>query len=387
MKFYADLYEKFKAASVPGYTYAAPDKDGSEDSGPAVFSVGQGLELAFKSASNAREYGEKVLTPIITKLVRTQDINTLRMASVSDRMIVKRNEQTPFLNFLESQEAGVGTSRDFQYQFDEWDIGTDEAELVDIQASLPGEAKSSRPRRSNTIGCFGNKLVFSDLVLDMAQQQANIDLLAREVDLEVTRIRRKMNAILLSNTEVKLEGPAPIPQPGGIITRSTSYALALGGADLTRTVLQGRIDAIANNAAQNGRGYRQLIAFCNARQLQVVRDIIINEYNGIFPTDRLAFEAALMQRMRDFRVPVQTLFDALPGMPVPFVLESQLPANTVLLCEADLPRLVKLNMGGVPGPYVVTRPTENLQRLEVVIDFATLEDPVVESRSVITGVN
>ncbi len=288
---------------------------------------------------------------------------------------------TPYLNFLEAQDAGVALSKDFHYQFDEWDIGTTEAEVVDIQSTLPGEATSSRPRRSNTVTCLGNKLIFADLALDMAQQQSNVDLLAREVDLEITRIRRKMDKLLLSNTEVSLEGPTPVPQLGGMLTRSTDYTLDLSGGDFTRTVLQGRIDAIANAAAQNGRGYRQLVCFTNARQLQVVRDIMINEYNGIFPTDRVAFESALMGKMKDFRIPVQVMFESLPGLPLPFIYEPLLPANTSIIMEADLPRLVKMNLGGVGGPYVATRPTENFQRIEVVIDFFSAEDPVVESRS------
>ena len=375
MKFYADLYDRLKAVSNLD---VATSESGTDTE---VMTLGQALSISFPDALKRKMYVENILTPVITKLVRTQDINTLRIASVSDRMVVKRNEMTPFLNFLEAQDAGVGLSKDFHYQFDEWDIGTTAAEVVDIQSALPGEAKSSRPRKSNTITCVGNKLIFADLALDMAQQQSNVDLLAREVDLEVTRIRRLMDAMLLSNTEVSLEGPAPIPQLGGMLTRSTDYTLDLLGGDFTRTVLQGRIDAIANAAAQNGRGYRQLVCFTNARQLQVVRDIMINEYNGIFPTDRLAFESALMAKMKDFRIPVQVMFESLPGLPLPFIYEPLLPANTSIIMEADLPRLVKMNMGGVGGPYVATRPTENFQRVEVVMDFFTLEDPVVESRS------
>lgn len=375
MKFYSDLYDRLKAVSNLDATTSESGVDSE------VMTLGQALAISFPDATKRKSYMENVLTPVITKLVRTQDINTLRMASVSDRMVVKRNEMTPFLNFLEAQDAGVGVTKDLHYQFDEWDIGTTEAEVVDIQSSLPGEAKSNRPRNSNTVTCLGNKLIFSDLVLDMAHQQSNIDLLAREVDLEVTRIRRKMDSLLLTNTEVSLEGPAPIPQNGGMLTRSTDYTLDLGGGDFTRTVLQGRIDAIANAAAQNGRGYRQLVCFTNARQLQVVRDIMINEYNGIFPTDRLAFETSLMAKMKEFRIPVQVMFESLPGMPLPFIYEPLLPSGTSIIMEVELPRLVKLNLGGVGGPYVATRPTENFQRLEVVIDFFTLEDPVTESRS------
>ena len=383
MTFYADLYDRLKAAtSSDSGTAGLPDK------GPRVMTLGHALESAFADSSRRKKFVNEVLEPIFTKIVQTPDIGTLRMASISDRMAMKRNEETPFLNFLEAQDAGIGIARDYQYQFDEWNLGLDAAAIWDVQQDLPAEARSVRPRRSNTITAVGNTLLFSELVLDMVAQQANIDLLAREIDNEVVRIRRKMNSILLSNTEVKLEtaGSPNFPQLGGFITRSTDYGVDLGGGDFTRTVLQGRVDAIANFGSAEGLGYgRPLICFTNATQLQVVRDIIISEYNGIFPTDRMAFEDALRRRLRDYRVPVQVVFESLPGPVIPFVLDPMLPANTSILFVADLPRLVKMYLGGVAGPYVLTRPTTQLQRLDVAFDLLSLEDPLIPSRSVISN--
>lgn len=383
MKFYADLYERLKAVTNNGESSPA-----LAEQGPKVMTLGQALEDAFADSTRRKKFVSEVLEPVFTKIVKTPDIGTLRMASISDRMAMKRNEETPFLNFLESQDAGVGVARDYQYQFDEWNLGLDAAEIFDVQEDLPGEAKSTRPRRSNTVTAIGNTLLFSELVLDMVAQQANIDLLAREIDNEVVRIRRKMNSVLLSNTEVKLESaPSPnFPQLGGFITRSTEYGVDLSGGDFTRTALQGRVDAIANYGSAEGLGYnRPLMCFTNAHQLQVVRDIIISEYNGIYPTDRMAFEDSLRRRLRDYRVPVQVVFESLPGPVIPFVLDPMLPANTSVLFVADLPRLVKMYLGGVAGPYVLTRPTPKLQRLDVAFDLVSLEDPLTASRSVISN--
>lgn len=384
MKFYEDLYDRLKAATqTDSGTVSLPDK------GPKVMTLGKALEASFEDQTRRKKFVAEVLEPIFTKIVKTPDIGTLRMASISDRMAMKRNEETPFLNFLESQDGGTAIARDYQYQFDEWNLGFDAAAIWDVQGDLPAEARSVRPRRSNTITAVGNTMLFSELVLDMVAQQANIDLLAREIDNEVVRIRRKMNSLLLSNTEVKLEAaPAPnFPQLGGFITRSTDYGVDLGGGDFTRTVLQGRVDAIANYGSPEGLGYgRPLICFCDANQLQVVRDIIISEYNGIYPTDRMAFENSLRARLRDYKVPVQVVFESLPGPVIPFVLDPMLPSGTSILFVADLPRLVKMYLGGVSGPYVLTRPTTNLTRLDVAFDLFSLEDPLVSSRSVMTNV-
>jgi len=351
-----------------------------------VVTLGDALEYSVLDGGSRLKVANQVIDPIITKLVRTPDIATLRMATISDRVAVLRNTQTPFLNFLESQPGGVGQANDYQYRFDEWNIGADVAEPWNIEDDLPGEALSMRPSRNNTLTCIGNKIAVSLMVQEMANSQRNIDVLAREIDLEITRIRRKMNAMLLANTEVKIEQAGSIPQLGGMVTRSTAYTVGAGGSDLTRTLLQQQIDAIANNGDPQGLGYNiPLIAFTNARQLQVLRDIIISEYNGIDPMSRVAFEQELKGRLADFRVPVQMVFEPMPGPVVPFVLDSQLPSGTTMLLDANQPRLVKMNLGGQPGPYVLQRPTEKLQSLNVIFDLFTLEDPLVVSRALITG--
>lgn len=378
----ADLYSRLKAAQGFGGKEIP-----ANDSPNKVITLGQALEEAIPDGVKRQKITDHMLEQTITKLVRTTDINTLRMASVSDRVAMKRNQSTPFLNLLESFGPPAVVD-DFQYQFDEWNIGSDTADLWDSQGDLPSEAKSNRPRRSNTVTCFGNKLNASLVAMNMAQQQSQVDIMAREIDLEITRIRRKMNAVLLSNTENKIEDVGQIPQMGGFITRSTSYGVNAGAGDVTRTLLQGRIDAIANDGDPEGLGYNlNLVMFCGKRQLQVVRDIILAEYSGIDPMSRMLFEDDLKRRLNDFRVPVYTVFESMPGPVLPTILDSQLPSGTAVIFDVGeySPRLAKLYLGGTPGPYVLTRPTEKLQRLDVMLDFATLEDPIVASRAVISG--
>lgn len=304
------------------------------------------------------------------------------MATISDRVAVLRNTSTPFLNFMESQPGGIAVVSDYQYRFDEWNIGEDVAVAWNIEDDLPGEALSLRPTRNNTLTCIGNKISVSLIVQEMASQQRNIDVLAREIDLEITRIRRLMDRMLLANAESKIEAAGSVPQLGGFITRSTAYNVDCGGSDLTRSLIQSRVDAIANNADPQGLGYNlPLIGFTNARQLQVLRDIIISEYNGIDPMSRVAFEQELKGRLANFRVPVQMVFEPMPGPVIPFVLDSLLPAGTTVIFDANQPRLAKMHLGGQPGPYVLQRPTEKLQALNVVFDLFTAEDPLIVSRS------
>ncbi len=378
MEFLTDIFSQLKQAQ--GSAKAAEGK--AQPAGLRVMTLGDALEISVPSASSRLKVANQVIDPIITKLIRTPDIATLRMATISDRVAVLRNTQTPFLNFLESQPSGVGQAFDYQYRFDEWNIGADVAEAWNIEDALPSEASSMRPSRNNTLTCTGNKIAVSLMVQEMANTQRNIDVLAREIDLEITRIRRKMNSMLLSNTEVKIEQAGSVPQLGGFLTRSTSYTVDAGGSDLTRSLIQTQVDSIANNADPQGLGYNlPLIAFTNARQLQVLRDIIISEYNGIDPMSRVAFEQELKGRLADFRVPVQMVFEPMPGPVIPFVLDSQLPSGSTIIFDANQPRLVKMHLGGQPGPYVLQRPTEKLQSLNVIFDLFTLEDCLIVSRA------
>lgn len=378
--FLEDMFSRLRAAQGLSSTPAAPVNTGS-----AVVTLGEALEVAIPDHVRRQKVFDSVVDRTITKLIRTPDLATLRVASVSDRMAVRRNRQTPFLNFLESQ-GEPAIVNDYQYLFIEWNIGEQTADVWNVENDLPSEAFSNRPRRSNTLTCIGNKLNVSLIAEQMALQQTQIDVMAREIDLEVTRIRRKMNTLLLSSVENKVEGQFGLPQLGGFITRSTLYNVNAGGGDLTRSLVQGRIDAIANNADPQGFGYGlPLIAFTNARQLQVLRDIIISEYNGIDPMARIQYENELRSRLGSFNVDVQMVFESIPGPVIPFVLDSQLPTGTTIIFDADQPRLAKMRLNGQLGPWVLTRPTEKLQTLNVMFDLFTMEDPLIDTRAVVTN--
>ncbi len=79
------------------------------------------------------------------------------------------------------------------------------------------------------------------------------------------------------------------------------------------------------------------------------------------------------------------VFEPMPGAVIPFILEPQMPSGTTVLFDAQQPKLAKMYLGGSPGPYVLQRPTEKLQSLNVVFDLFTLEDSLVVSRSILSN--
>lgn len=374
-----DFKSRLKAAA--GYQ----DSESTKNAAASIMTLGDALESVMPDAVARYKFMEQVITPEIFKLVRTPDIQNLRIATVADRMAELRNPNTPFLNFLESKGAPE-RALDYQYKINNWDIGTTAAEAFPIEDDLPSESKTSILSSTNTVTAVGTVIKNGLLTLNMANQQSGIDYLAKVVNDAVLRVRRQMNSMLLNNTEVKGEAVGQIPQLGGFVTRSTSYNVSTGGADLSRPVLQGRVGAIANDTANNGLGFNiQLMAITGQNQLQVIRDIILSEYSGITPESRMMFEDTLKRQLVDYKVNVQTVFESLPGPVIPFVLDSDMPSGTTIIFDPTYPRLVKMFLGNMEGPYVMARPTEKLQRLDVVFDLFTLEDPLVASRAVVTG--
>lgn len=386
LKHTADLYsqlEKFSQSAEP----LTPTEE-SSNFGAGLKSVNHALEISFPDPGKASKVLHEIIIPYLnTKLVRTQDFGTMRLPSVDAVMEELRNEYTPWLNFLESQPGGPEIADDFQYKWNIWDIGTDEADFIDHQTSIGTEVKSAYQVESNTVGCIAVKIVMTDLAINMLQRQRNVNILNREISAGVTRLRNASETKLLSNDEVTFEGPVPIPQPKGFLTSCTVSPQDLAGDDFTAPVLRGLISAIADISSQNGRGYRQLALLTNEQQLQVLRDIIVNEYNGIYPSDRVAFESFLVKQMRGVNMNVTTIFESLLGPSVPGILVPRLPANTSVLFEAALPRLIKMILGDTPGPYSAMRPNELFQRVEVVLDFISLKYGIPKANKLITGVN
>ena len=198
-----------------------------------------------------------------------------------------------------------------------------------------------------------------------------------------------MSASLLSNTEVKAENAANIPQWGGFITRSTSYNLATSG-DLTNALIQGRVDAIANNADAQGLSYDvPIMALCHPGQLAKIEDLMIARYPGQHSIAQESLNAMLQAGLPNLNMaPNQmAVYKPRPGRPILFIGDSQLPSGYCVFFVPNLPKLGKFQMMGSFGPWVLERPTADLKRILYVFDAATLIDPLVPSRAVLSGLN
>lgn len=331
----------------------------------------------------------KMVQQLIEKEVQSPDLSNIRLVSFAPRFAELRNEMTVLYNILEANEIARVT--DFQTKFFERRIGFDLANPFNPNGALPGEAQSNTPARTNTLGFIGNQLKIRFIAEELALQSPvnSLSEKARQIDDELVRIRRGINARLLVNTEQTSEAPASIPAPGGFITRSTSYNTVVAG-DLTNNIIQSNVRAIANLASAEGYGYSQLVCLLGGdSQLSVVRDLMINRYPGQNWLANDAMCADLARRLANVDVPTDQMmgYQPNPGRPVLFCYEPQMPTDTAFFFDPMQPQLAKFQMMGSMGPWALERPTPELLYLYVVFDAWTLQDHLIPSRSVVRGLN
>lgn len=348
---------------------------------------------------NAQEALDSIVDPqaksvaydYVTKAVQSTDLQGIRLVSLYDQVAQLVNTQTVFRSIAEKN--GVYRSTDYQIKWTEEYAGAGAIGFFNLNSNTnPAEDQMNRGVRTNTMGAYGWTLNLPFIVTELAGQSpvAPQDIKMREVKMGLARMARFSNANLLSGTENtnELVGNA---RWGGFIDRSTSYNLALApGSDLTDAIIQGRVDAIANAASNNGLGYnRPLVALTTSAQIAKIRSLMIARFPGENSQAFYATQDMLESLgLKGLVLPEQTrVYQPDPGLPVVFILEPQLPAGTTIFFDPMQLQIAKFQMMGQLGPFVVERYTSTLNRLYVCWDFESLVDPLVPSRAVVTGLN
>jgi len=343
--------------------------------------VMQALAEQFGGYAKANEVIKSTMLPQL-KSLGTVDISALRLVSLSDRVAVRRNDETKFLNWLESK-GDFPSITDYQFRIKERDIVTDTASKFNIDGALPANVQSAYNQRYNTLTTVGDTLKISFMLSSIAEQQSDVNVLQDQIDDEIVRIRRTMSNMLLSNTEQISEVVGNVPQLGGFITRSTLNSVNAGGSNLTNTLIQNAVNTIA---LQLGYGGHQFLLWTTVGQLPVVRDLMINRFPG---ENSATWMQSLGQNFRNqlvnYSVATEVAYVAYPGGVIPCVYDTQMPANSALIFCGEIPRMARFKMDGQTGPFVLARPEPTLYELLCVFDIFTLDDPLQVSRVSITN--
>jgi hypothetical protein len=351
-----------------------------------------GKAIGTIESSATREW----LTDKITKDLKSTDISSLRLVSLADKTAELRNQQTVFLNMLEANPVQRVT--DFQMRFRERRLGQNVASFFNLnQDAFAPEAVSNRPSRTNTLGFMGNALNIRIIAQELGAQSPvqPVDLVQEEIEFEITRIRRAMNAALLVNQEVVSESAGnTAPQPGGFVNRSTLYNTALGvKGDFTNAIIQSAQDQIANAGNPEGISYNvPLVCLCPLGQISKIRDLMISRYPGENSQAALETQAELRARFAQVGIaPYQMKsYQPDPGQAILFIAEpilQNVQPGTAIFFDPTQPMLAQFQINGQYGPWALERPTAALTTLLYTFNGFSLMDPLVESRSVVTNLN
>lgn len=352
-----------------------------------------------KKVFNAQEAVDSIGCPMlkamalgyITKSINSTDLTGIRLVSFVDQIATLANMDTPFLNIIE--QNGRERATDYQIRWTEEYVGNDLVVFFNLNGANPAEAQMTHGVRTNTCGSFGNTIDIRFITSELASQSPinPHDERIKQMNMRLVAMRRFLDQYLLSNVEVTAETTAFTPKWGGFINRSTLYGITPTG-NLTDALIQGRIDAIANNASNNGMGYQvPLVCLTTGAQITAVRQIMISRYGGETSVAFMQTQESLSTLLPGVKLPPfqYVIYQPLgSGRPVVFIQEDLLPSGGYAVWfDPSLPKVADFYMQGVPGPWAVERYTQELTRLYVLFDFKSLVDPLIPSRSVASGLN
>lgn len=317
----------------------------------------------------------------IFKDVNTTDLGPVRMVSLYDTISKVYNPETKFLNLLKSKAPFI--TSDYQFRIPEEVIGTDVLSPFNMDGSLPAVFQSTLSSRDNTLTALGQQIQVSFMAEEIAAQSPyKRNEVAAQLQWANVRLERTMSALLLSNTEQKSEAVPNIPQLGGFLTRSTSNVTPAGGSNLTDALIAASINQLAAIYGYSALG--DVVAFTNAAQIPVIRNLMINRFPG---TDPMTFAEAQAKlgSLNAMGLEVQMMYKDNNNLTIPFIRDTQLPAGTTIFFRSSLPQLTKFKFGGKLGPFALDRPIATLYNLSIYFDLFSLCDPIVGSRASITG--
>lgn len=343
------------------------------------------LIIAEAFATNKeRSAFKSFLGETLYKDLNSTDIGPVRMQSLAGGVgTMISNPETKFLQILEKN--GIEQVTDYQFRIVEEDINNYNVSDINMDGSTPAVNQSVLSQRSNTLMAKGHGVAISWMEQELAAQGPyKRKELNQQLAAAMLRLRKNWSATMLSSVEQTSEQVPNIPTLGGFITRSIQNVVPAGGGNLTDALI-----AQVTNAMAVPYGYdavaSDIVAFTNAAQIPVIRNLMINRYPGTDPMTKLAYDNVLKARMAAVGLDVQMVYEDNNGIVIPFVRDLQLPAGTTLFFRMSFPKIAGFKFNGQYGPFVVSREVGTFYDLRYVLDLKSVFDPYVNTRSTITN--
>ena len=318
-----------------------------------------------------------------SKELDTADITSLLAATIAPRISVQRQTETKFRNICDAQPGPKPIISDWLYRIREERIGNQYAPPFNPDGNIPADDQAIRAQMYNSLMFVGETLRQSIIASNMASVQADVNLMAREMDHCLVRIMKSENRFLLRGVQQSSYAPSAIPQCDGFMTTSNLNVIDIGGVDLSHDWIALGQQLICETKF----GYDvQLCMLTNVRQVGTVRALEIDRYTGNNPMTFEMYNKELAAKFSEYRIPVDRIYEPNTGPPIPVIRETDLPPNTAILFILHFPMEAEFTLGGQVGPHTLARYTERLVNLAVCFKGFSGDFPLRESRVVYSNV-
>ena len=368
---YKSIQDQFAGvAAAPGAPQAAQPAGRGKTIGEMFHSSIPDAELRAKTWEIYVDAMSKI------KGVATSDLGSLLTANMTPMFTEVRNTDTVTLNVYESRKTKMLVT-DYRLRIPEKAQGVGrKGQKFNPDGTMPTEVSKTRSERTQTLMFIGEELKNSIVGASMVASQQGIDLVADEMGGAMLSMRQGTNYYLLRGVEQTTITSGSIPETGGLLDRTSTYVEDLDYADIGADFIEDQLDEWR---PAFGDAFNAMV-LTNTKQLRSVRTIEQDRLKGNGWLDYFAFDSKMQERIRDYKVRVDRVFEPVIGNPVPFTHEKDLPANTSLMFMLDYPYLGEFALDGQTGPWAVALPTPTLFKLVCVwYGFANV-DPVETSR-------
>jgi hypothetical protein len=352
---------------------------------------------AVEAVSSIRDSrAQKQVANIIRKAVNSYDIQGRRITSYYDEMFELASVDTTFINIVEAN--GIGRTTDFSVSWREESPNNSAAvAFFNANYDLPPQAQATETIRSNTAGTYGNTLLVPWITKELGEQSrlGAYDVLSNQMRQQMIRMKKFRDQTFLVNNEITSEIVGDVPQWNGFYTDSVLNASAAGvsATDLTSALINALHVAIGNPTSIDSLGiHTSLVAFTTPNQMDVVRNLQINRYNAENSSNYLADQARLAKALPGVELdPDQVIFfKTRLGAVIAFCYDpyfTALAAGVTFCFDPNRSRIVKFEMLGQMGPWVIKREIPELVDEFAIFDFESILTPNQSTRGSYTNCN
>ena len=358
---------------------------------PGLKAKGWG-EVLFDAYGSTRKGYEmkKLIGSIALQKISTDQITSLLVTSLADRMPWIRQSEAQLLNMMDMAADGAVPDivDDYMFRITERRQGTIRASRINPETNLPAYQDGLYSEKYNVLGFWGDPVTATFVGSAQAKKQRGIDVLKQQIESELLKIKKAENFDCWNGVMNTMYTGGQVTQIGGLLSRIFTNTDSAGGGSPTEYLMNEANTDL--NQAINAGGNR--VAFFNDNGVAAIWGIELNRYGGSNQVSYAQWATANSERFNKFGLVPDKIYQPPVGKAIAVFHDYDLPtapaAGVMMAIDPDyVPSFAKFQIGEESGPFMFVRPTFNLQESVMILDGGTLNDPAQESRFLFTNLH